>query len=73
MDISYWVRVNKPAKRVILHKSTCFYGQKPHEVNHENNWWTHFDSLDNAWNYAQSEASKLKIEPVGGKCCKPLG
>ncbi len=73
MGIRYWVRVNKPTKTVILHKSTCRYCEDEH-VNNKNNWWTGpFDSLDDARNYAQSEASKLKTEPVGGKCCKPLG
>jgi len=72
----YWVYVDKPTKRVLLHKSTCgacndgegMHGHRDPKLN----WWTDsFASRDDAWNYAQSEARKLRTQPAVCSLCHP--
>ena len=72
----YWVYVDKPTKRVLLHKSTCGAckegkGMHGHHKNPKQNWWKGFSSRDDAWKYAQYQSQQLKTQPAACKLCHP--
>lgn len=74
--VEYWVYVDVPTKRILLHKSICGAcrggtGMHGHQQPGVCWWQGPFASCQDAWRYAESEGNRKGRAPRACGLCHP--
>lgn len=75
--IKYWVYIDTPTKRAVLHKASCGAcrdgdGMHGHQQASDCRWEDHFTSRQEAWEYAEKEGARMGVIPTACGLCNPL-
>jgi hypothetical protein len=73
-DLDYWVFVDRPTRKAKLHLTdcgACRNGRGMHGHQRAQCWWRGFRTRKEAWDYATTEAGKMRTTPSPCGLCKP--